>query len=238
MKSFSLSIDKPCDEKWENLRPTAQGRYCTQCSKVVIDFTKMNDEQIIQHFKSLPQNTCGRFLPEQLTSYTISQGATNRRRLTVMYGTLITCMMTFFVRQGIATSLKKEIKTENHQQWVWPDQTTKSSDTIRVGGQVKLVSDNSVLPGVNVKVKGRDVNTVTNENGEFKFSTALNAGDILVFDFIGLITQEYVVSSEKEITILMAEDTVSLNEKVVVGGICATRTISFRRWWWSLKRIF
>lgn len=43
-----------------------QGRHCKSCNKVVIDFTIMNDAQIIEYFKSVNTKTCGRFRSDQL----------------------------------------------------------------------------------------------------------------------------------------------------------------------------
>ena len=64
-KNIHLDIPSPCHEKWSEMTPAEQGRFCNQCAKNVIDFTKMSDRQIIQILET-NQSVCGRFHPEQL----------------------------------------------------------------------------------------------------------------------------------------------------------------------------
>ncbi len=45
-----ISIAKPCHEKWEEMTPQNNGAFCGQCSKVVIDFTKMTDDEVQNYF--------------------------------------------------------------------------------------------------------------------------------------------------------------------------------------------
>ena len=64
---LTLSIARPCHENWENMKPVDQGAYCRSCNKEVIDFTGMNDSEIIDYFqKRAYQPVCGRFRNEQL----------------------------------------------------------------------------------------------------------------------------------------------------------------------------
>lgn len=69
-KLYSVSIDKPCSENWQEMLPSSNGRYCLHCAKTVVDFTSMTDSQIsafITEQKSKGKSTfCGRFRNEQL----------------------------------------------------------------------------------------------------------------------------------------------------------------------------
>jgi hypothetical protein len=47
------------------MTPQEQGRHCAKCDKVVVDFSKMDDYNILSHFDS-NDNTCGRFQHWQL----------------------------------------------------------------------------------------------------------------------------------------------------------------------------
>lgn len=72
---------------------------------------------------------------------------------------------------------------------------------IKVIGKVISKDDKSVLPGVNIVEKGTTNGTSTNLNGKFEIAVSKNDA-ILVFSFIGLITQEVKIekiSSEKPI---------------------------------------
>lgn len=61
-----LKIDKPCQENWDAMTPTARGRHCAQCNKVVTDFTALSDAALIKFFKDQKGRVCGRFLAGQL----------------------------------------------------------------------------------------------------------------------------------------------------------------------------
>jgi hypothetical protein len=64
---FQIRIPKPCHEDRNQMTPTAQGAFCAACSKEVVDFTSMTDEEV-QHFFLNNRNTktCGHFRNEQI----------------------------------------------------------------------------------------------------------------------------------------------------------------------------
>ncbi len=60
-----ISIPKPCHENWDAMTPKDQGRFCLSCEKIVTDFTRMPDYEIINFLKN-HKSTCGRFTNTQL----------------------------------------------------------------------------------------------------------------------------------------------------------------------------
>ena len=72
------------------------------------------------------------------------------------------------------------------------------------------------LPGVSILVKGTQRGTTTDAGGKYKLDVA-NAEAILVFSFVGYLSQEIVVKSQSQINVSLKTDTKSLNEVVVVG---------------------
>ncbi len=86
---------------------------------------------------------------------------------------------------------------------------------LTVNGRVTDEVD-SPLPGVNVLVKGSTVGTTTDTDGRFTLEVE-NESSILVFSFIGFLTQEVQVGTQTAINIKMAPDVQSLQEVVVVG---------------------
>lgn len=66
-KNIQLHIPEPCHENWSKMTPVEKGRYCGSCQKQVVDFTGMNDEQLIAFFKRKSTGSvCGRFMQDQL----------------------------------------------------------------------------------------------------------------------------------------------------------------------------
>lgn len=78
------------------------------------------------------------------------------------------------------------------------------------------VSDASgPVPGVNVLIKGTATGTVTDFDGNYEVSAS--TGDVLVFSFLGYVTQEISYTGQASINVLMSEDTALLDEVVVIG---------------------
>lgn len=93
------------------------------------------------------------------------------------------------------------------------------SQQISVKGIVKDQIGEPVI-GANVLVRGTTNGVITNVNGEFILS--LYKSDVLVVSFVGYTTQEIPVS-EKQMTIVLKEDTELLDEVVVLGYGANTR---------------
>ena len=88
-----------------------------------------------------------------------------------------------------------------------------------VTGTVKDKASGTVMPGVNVTIKGTTAGTITDANGTFSIAAGANAE--LVISFIGFSTQSVKVGSLSTFEILMAED-VSQLEEVVVSGLATS----------------
>lgn len=94
------------------------------------------------------------------------------------------------------------------------------SQQISVKGIVKDQIGEPVI-GANVLVRGTTNGVITNVNGEFILLSA-SKSDVLVVSFVGYTTQEIPVS-EKQMTIVLKEDTELLDEVVVLGYGANTR---------------
>jgi hypothetical protein len=78
-KALYIQVPKPCHENWHNMTPKEQGRYCDSCEKIVIDFTKMSDNELLNYFtKAAGQPVCGHFANDQLNRK-IGPATTNNR---------------------------------------------------------------------------------------------------------------------------------------------------------------
>ncbi len=86
----------------------------------------------------------------------------------------------------------------------------------RVTGKITSSEDGSALPGVNVVLKGTTEGTVSDGVGNYALDVP-QAGGILVFSFIGLLSQEAEVGSRATIDIQMAQDVQQLTEVVITA---------------------
>jgi TonB-dependent SusC/RagA subfamily outer membrane receptor len=98
--------------------------------------------------------------------------------------------------------------------------TVMAQDRV-ITGKVTSADDGSVLPGVNVIIKGTTVGISTDGNGSYSLNVP-SSGNTLVFSFIGLATQEVEIGSRSVIDVIMASDATQLQEIIVSGVAGAT----------------
>ncbi|MDR1779991.1 MAG: TonB-dependent receptor [Tannerella sp.] len=92
---------------------------------------------------------------------------------------------------------------------------TLQAQNINVSGTVTDASGETLI-GVNVQVKGTTLGTITNIDGQYSVAVP-NAQSVLVFSYVGYVTQEITVGSQRVINVRLGEDLQSLEEVVVVG---------------------
>jgi len=72
------------------------------------------------------------------------------------------------------------------------------------------------LIGVNVQVKGTSTGTVTDINGRYSLAVS-GSQSVLVFTYVGFLSQELSVGNQRTLNVTMREDTRGLEEVVVIG---------------------
>lgn len=87
---------------------------------------------------------------------------------------------------------------------------------ITIKGKVMDGTQKESLPGANIKVKGTNTGTITDYDGNYTIVVP-NKKSVLVFSFMGYINQEVVVGDQKNINIILKDDTQSLDEVVVIA---------------------
>ena len=85
-----------------------------------------------------------------------------------------------------------------------------------VTGSVTAEEDGSPVPGVNVIVKGTSVGTVTDIDGNYQIAVP-DGERILVFSFIGLVTEEVEIGNQSTIDMVMTADLRQLGEVIVTA---------------------
>ena len=88
--------------------------------------------------------------------------------------------------------------------------------SITIKGRVMDEMQKEPIPGVNVKVKGSTLGTITDFNGNFKLVVP-SKNSVLVVSFIGYVTQEIVVGNQRTININLKENAQKLDEVVVIA---------------------
>lgn len=113
------------------------------------------------------------------------------------------CKLNFLLRFGLISILLGLFVTQSFAQ------------NVTITGVVKDQSGEPLI-GVNVMEKGTTNGSITDVDG--KYSVSVKGGEtILVFSYIGYISQEIPVGNQKTLNVTMKEDTEELEEVVVIG---------------------
>ncbi|MFK8058798.1 MAG: energy transducer TonB [Polaribacter sp.] len=139
---FKISIPKPCHENWTKMTPKEKGRFCSSCSKTVIDFTKKSTTEIQNYLvENKNEQVCGHFYKKQLDAIVIEIPQTTfQQQLSfqklfvlalffVMGSTLFSCQYSDGKKQKIENVIIKDsIKTtEEDLGLVFPTHKTTNS---------------------------------------------------------------------------------------------------------------
>ena len=89
------------------------------------------------------------------------------------------------------------------------------AQTQKISGKV-TDSEGGALPGVTVIIKGTTQGTVSDVDGKFSLSN-VSSGNVLIFSFIGMTTQEIPVGNQSDISVKMAESSIGIEEVVAIG---------------------
>jgi TonB-linked SusC/RagA family outer membrane protein len=87
---------------------------------------------------------------------------------------------------------------------------------VDVTGIITEASTGQPLPGVNVIIKNTSTGTATDFDGNFTLND-VPINTIIVVSYLGFISKEVTIKNSERLTIVLEEDTESLNEVVIIG---------------------
>lgn len=97
-----------------------------------------------------------------------------------------------------------------------PVRDNEKKKEIRIAGRV-TDEEKQPLPGVTVRVKGINLGTATNTEGKYSLTLPEMKEIVLVYSFVGMITQEVKYAGKDTINVVLKEDKVKMDEVVVTG---------------------
>lgn len=97
-----------------------------------------------------------------------------------------------------------------------PVKDDEKKKKIRIAGRV-TDEEKQPLPGVTVRVKGINLGTATNTEGKYSLTLPEMKEIVLVYSFVGMITQEVKYAGKDTINVVLKEDKVKMDEVVVTG---------------------
>jgi hypothetical protein len=156
---FKITIPKPCHEDWNTMTPTETGRFCSVCTKGVVDFTNKSTAEIQSYlFQNQEQKICGRFRNEQIKKFEIQipQSVLMQKMpfhktfllalFVVMGTTLFSCKNHNNDSLGGVSVVKDTIKTNATKDLILPPKESVKKENITVGDVKYDPNDTSQPP--------------------------------------------------------------------------------------------
>ncbi len=178
--TFQYSIVEPCHEKWSEMTPIAQGRFCDSCAKAVVDFTTMTDRQVIQFMSTTTESVCGRMSADQLNRPFTQMEIGNNNSFSLRALVFGTAISTFsFNGLDAQVNPNSQTKTTTKTEKTVAKSTGKpekanpvqTKDTL-LSGFVFDNSNSKVIGSARVTIYDQEGNqlatTSSNEKGEFQ----------------------------------------------------------------------
>jgi hypothetical protein len=211
--SIQLYIPEPCHENWNAMTPKEQGRFCNACAKVVVDFSKMSDKEILDYISSVSGKMCGRLVEDQLNR-TLSYPA-KPKKLWWKYWVNIAVSFALLVAKVSA-----QVKQPREKIEVLPPKMTPpeklDTEKILLGriGSVSIDSKDEVfilmkgkvvdnegnpIVGASVLIKGGNRGTAADTSGEFILKIKEKKTTTLVFSAVGFMSTELSVKGQNEL---------------------------------------
>ncbi len=223
IKQINLNVKNPCNENYNAFAKTTKGGFCASCTKEVIDFTAMNNGQVIDYFQNhLSEDTCGRFKQSQLKTDLYTSPSTLSKYLRPV-GVAALAIFSFIKVQAQNT-LGGPLVKENISNNVFNAVDEKS---ITVSGQ--LNDGEFPLPGVNVVLQGTTLGTQTDFDGNFTFPEKLKEGDVLVFSYVGMNSKKVEIQKDSNNLNISLDVNLELEEVIIVGKVSSKKVFRSKK---------
>ncbi|MCF8424851.1 MAG: carboxypeptidase-like regulatory domain-containing protein [Bacteroidia bacterium] len=241
-QNYILKIDNPCGQEWTSMTKTDFGKFCSNCSKTVVDFTQLTDNEVLQIVKQNSGKLCGRLTQDQLNRALELYKPTNTSRFHKILAGLLLVGTSENLPATDHQKLQNEIvtnidnkKTNSEPLEIKSTPTTDSLKNI-VKGMVVDSKTKEPLPFATIIIKGTKTGTTTDMNGKFKLfiPDSLLADKIyLIMNYVGYQMTEVEVNKNdlpltKELLIVPAE--------TAFLGLVEIEVVKKKKWWQRKKK--
>jgi hypothetical protein len=240
--SLSLTVPNPCQQPWNEMTPNNEGHFCSHCSKTVIDFTQLTDEQVAAVFKNANGKICGRFTVSQLDHDLLTSRTAHHNPFipaAMITAALVTAAINtdaqqvkpstqFIQTPGMVMKTAESTTTTP----VTKRDTVPTSDIIlTVSGKV-TDSTGAPLPWATIMIKNTQSGVVPDTNGRFKLNIPeglAGSANTLTFNCIGYELQEVPLTGTREqfdnLEVVMHASHMLTGDVVIVGGVVRKRNL-------------
>jgi hypothetical protein len=231
-KSYFLTLKNPCNKKWSTIHRTDNERFCSSCSKTVLDFTKLTDYQIVDILKGSEEKICARLSEQQLER---ELRISSLRKYNFLIPKFLSGLILFSSVENVNANIKKEkIEincTKNYQEFKLEAHELSHKDSLNkiIKGKVLEFETNLNMASVSVAIKGSNIRTETDENGNFRLNVPdvfISKNIVLIITYLGYYS---IVFPSKSKDLLSKDNIFIIKPSIMVMGEIDLRKKS--KWW-------
>ncbi|MBA5793177.1 carboxypeptidase-like regulatory domain-containing protein [Flavobacterium sp. xlx-214] len=220
------------------MQPQHRGKFCMQCSKEVIDFTKRSNKEIVEIIESSKGSFCGRLSTHQLNKPIEIPSKKNNFKIVK---TLAAVFLLGSTGSLFAIPLSEKTKSvsvsKSNTNFKRLDLKQIKTDTLKntITGQVLTDFEDSI-PGVEVFIKELNLKTKTDSDGNFSFTLSEDISEdyiTILVEYLGfekLSVRAYKIDWHIKKNLYLKED-----EQLAFTGEVAIEYVK-KRWWQFWKR--
>nr|WP_293841990.1 carboxypeptidase-like regulatory domain-containing protein [uncultured Arsenicibacter sp.] len=231
----TLNIPAPCNQSWQTMTSTPDGRFCTQCAKTVVDFTRLSDAEIQEQLTNASGKICGRFIPQQLNRPLNPEPSVPAGH--PVYRLLAGLFLLGTVRETALAQTTVQAPPAAVHNSAFITIASADSEPVSVPKKVLVMQGgvyqkgtNVPLPGVQVFIRDTQMGVATNDSG--RFSLLIPDGQLMEtitvrFSYIGFVgTEIRMLKSELP---LVKDIYLEPDKSVIMGEVVIIRRK--RKWW-------
>jgi hypothetical protein len=241
-QAYILNIDNPCKEEWNKMKHQVNGKFCSSCSKTVIDFTTLTDSEIVKLLEKNTGRLCGNLNTDQLNRIISIQ---ENKSTPIFYKFLAGLLLfgsTKNVQSANINSNKTEISTSIYKEELLDNEieyreNPDDSLTKFIQGIVLDSATKEPLIGVIIKLKNTNKAVATDIEGKFKITildSLLSDSLALKISCIGYKTKEFAIDKTK-FPIINEQFIMELTGKIM-GEIIYIKH-NKKKWWQGKNKI-
>lgn len=229
MRIKKLSIPEPCHQSWQQMTDVQGGRHCESCSKTVVDFTKMSNDEIINYLL-VSRNVCGRIHEQQMESVNMQLVARQPQNKGgwakwVMAAALFLGTAYTHANAQNATLPTEQADIVKRPGAGFPQGKIAVSDSTQyqtLTGIILGSDDNLPLPGVSITFDKEKIGAQTDVNGKFTIRVPVSAKTLNI-RFVGYEAQLIKLKKINKVGTLKLKINAAM-----LGGMGVTRAFSIR----------
>jgi len=236
-----ISIANPCQKiEWSKMSNIERGKFCTLCSKKVIDFSALSDEEVIFHLTKSKKTICARLNNSQMNRVL---SKSNQKR-NVFWDKIMASLIVISFSSNISLSNSKVNNLGNeilhHKDYY--NKSTIKSNLITSQDSIKNIIKGVVLEKdinepffTTVFIKNTDISVETDSLGCFQIILP----DDFNKDIFTLVVPAIGLENDTEIELKLSDlpflNMVITKEPMAIGQLIIERK---KRWWQFWKKSY